>query len=291
MRAPVAFQPLRAVTTAPGVRGKRLHSLAPRMAPSAIRVPDPVHVPLALPFAPGRPQVFVHEGARQALERRFAHAYPGPVSLHINDNTSSMVTFSRAQGQLRVRVHHMFLDAPPYVQDALVRYVLGSDREASAITSAFIAENHHRIRASRPPLHPLRTKGDVHDLLAILRRVNDRYFGGTHDALITWGRSGGQKPAHAAGARSARRSIKLGSYSAIERLIRVHPVLDRPWVPRYFVEYIVYHELLHHVMPQSRAGGRTMLHPPEFQAKEREFHAFDRAIQWEKEHLARLLRG
>src|SRR3712207_8543596 len=54
-----------------------------------------------------------------------------------------------------------------------------------------------------------------------------------------------------------RNTIKLGSYSAIERLIRIHPTLDAEWVPRYFVSYIVYHELLHHVVPALRSSGRT----------------------------------
>jgi hypothetical protein len=76
----------------------------------------------------------------------------------------------------------------------------------------------------------------------------------------------------------------------VERLIRVHPILDRPWVPRYFVSYIVYHEMLHHVIPQSQGSGRRMLHPPIFQARERLFRDFDRALAWEKAHIGRLLK-
>ena len=291
------------------VRGKRLHSLAPRMAPSALRVPNPIHARFPLVFVTNHPQVFVHEGARQALERRLEQAFQGPVWLHINDNVRSIVTLRQRAGQLRARVHHMFLDAPPAVQEALVRYLTtqgrDQDRAASALIGHYIAENQHRIRASRPPLHPLSTQGEVHDLLASFRRVNERYFGGTHDALVTWGRGkaikGGKKAhtarsvrvkaARAKAARGARRSIKLGSYSAVERLIRVHPVLDRGWVPRYFVEYILYHEMLHHVIASGRECGRSVIHSPEFRAREREFHGYERAIAWEREHIGRLLRA
>jgi hypothetical protein len=269
------------------VRGKRLHALAPRMAPSALRVPNPMHTHMPLVFITNRPQVFVHEGARQALERRLELAYHGPVALHINDNVRSIVTLRRRHGQLRARVHHMFLDAPAAIQEALVRYVVWDDRGASQLIGHYIAANQHRIRASRPPVHPLSTKGEVHDLLAIFRRVNERYFGGTHDALVTWGRSAGKRTRGS----PPRTSIKLGSYSAVERLIRVHPILDRPWVPRYFVEYIVYHEMLHHVIPASRGSGRSLLHPPEFRQREREFHAYERAIEWERSHIGRLLRA
>ncbi len=110
-------------------------------------------------------------------------------------------------------------------------------------------------------------------------------FSSAVDALITWGRRSTRartKP---------RRSIKLGSYSASERLIRVHPVLDKPWVPRYFVSYIVYHEMLHHVIPSSQGSGRRMLHPPLFQERERLFRDFERSLAWERAHIGRLLRA
>jgi hypothetical protein len=296
MAGQVAF-PYFQTSTASAVRAKRLHALAPRMAPSALRVPHPIHAQFPLVFVTNHPQVFVHEGARQALERRLEQGFQGPVALHINDNVRSIITVRRRAGQLRARVHHMFLDAPHQVQEALVRYlVAGTEttpeaRAASALINRYIADNHHRIRASRPPLHPLKTEGKVHDLLSLFRRVNERYFSGTHDALVTWGRVGRAPRQASAESRRSRRSIKLGSYSAVERLIRLHPILDRPWVPRYFVEYILYHEMLHHVIPAGRVCGRAVLHPPEFRQREREFHVYERSIQWEREHIGRLLRA
>ena len=62
-------------------------------------------------------------------------------------------------------------------------------------------------------------------------------------------------------------------------------------MPRYFVAYIVYHEMLHHVIPGSRGLGRVNLHPPEFKEREREFRHFQRALDWEKRHIGRLLRA
>jgi hypothetical protein len=125
----------------------------------------------------------------------------------------------------------------------------------------------------------------VHDLEAILHDVNQRYFGGSvSDVLVTWGRK--TKPRV-----GQRTSIKLGSYSSTERLVRVHPVLDQRWVPRYFVHYIVYHELLHHLVPEAKVAGRTLLHPPEFQRRERDFQQYTRALAWEQKHIDRLLRA
>jgi hypothetical protein len=111
------------------------------------------------------------------------------------------------------------------------------------------------------------------------------------NAVITWGKHSTRRRRDVAGRKAARSTIKLGSYSGVERLIRIHPSLDRKWVPRYFVAYIVYHEMLHHVIPASRGLGRTLLHPPEFLAREREFRHYERAIAWERRYIGRLLRS
>ncbi|MFO0588069.1 MAG: hypothetical protein U0441_11040 [Polyangiaceae bacterium] len=264
------------------------------MSPAAVRIPDPRQLALDITFPAGHPQIFVHEGARQALERRLAAAYQRPVLLSVTDNCRRMISCSRRQGILQARIHHMFLDASPEVQDALVRYVVKSERDASQLVGKYIDENGHRIRATRALSSPVRTQGEHHDLLSLFHKLNDRYFAGQVDALITWGRRVRRKAPEAKhGAKKAkpRRAIKLGTYSATERLIRIHPVLDRAWVPRYFVSFVIYHEMLHHVMPATVVGGRRMLHPPLFQARERFFRDFDRAMAWERAHLHRLLRA
>jgi hypothetical protein len=257
------------------------------MGAVAIRLPERMNSQLALVVPQVSPRLFVHEGARQALERRLTSAYPAPVILSITDNRQSIISHSIEGGVLRVRLHHMFLDAPPAVMDALVRYVTDGDREASVLVGLYIEQNAGRL-ARRSRQVPLVSKGKHHDLLSLFQDVNERYFGGSVNALITWGQT-----ARTPGGRRAnpRRTIKLGSYSAVDRLIRVHPSLDRSWVPRYFVAYIVYHEMLHHVIPASRGTGRRNLHPPEFLARERDFRHFERSIAWEKAHISRLLRS
>ncbi len=257
---------------------------APRMATAAVRIPLESIQPPIKGLAKG-PQIFIHEGARQALERRLELAFGGPVQLGVTDNRRRMITQTRSRGRLRVRLHMMFLGADDRVKAALVAYVVHGDRDGSQIVGEFIDQNLHRIRASRKAPGPLRSAGQVHDLAAIYHDVNQHYFSGmVGDVLITWGR--------ATAPRSGRRtSIKLGSYSATERLIRIHPALDQRWVPRYFVSYVVYHELLHHLVPEARVAGRTLLHPPEFLRREREFEHFNRALAWEQKHIDRLLKS
>jgi hypothetical protein len=251
------------------------------MAPTAVRIPDPRHTPVPYFGGPLGPQIFIHEGARQALERRLELAFQAPVQLAVTDNLRRMVSHTRVRGTRRVRVHMMFLGAPERVRTALVEYIVHGDRRASGVLGEFIDSNSHRIRASRPVTGPLRVRGASHDLSEILATVSAQYFGGTlGDVLVTWGRR--TRPRG-----KARGSIKLGSYSATERLIRIHPALDRDWVPRYFLSYIVFHELLHHVIPAVPGS----LHPPALLQREREFRFFERALAWEQKNIGRLLRA
>jgi hypothetical protein len=265
-----------------GRAGRALSAGRPLLA-AAVRIPERVSSQLALVFPATNPQLFVHEGARQSLERRLMAAFPGPVVLSITDNRHSIITHRCKDGVLRVRLHHMFLDAPPNVVEALVRYITRGDRDASTLVGLYIEANGARVNR-RPRNLRLVSRGEHHDLLAIFQKLNERYFDGAVHAVITWGK-------RATVLRPRRKTIKLGSYSAVERIIRVHPALDRKWVPSYFVQYIVYHEMLHHVIPASRGTGRTMLHPPEFRESEKLFRQYERSIVWEKRHIGRLLRG
>lgn len=264
----------------------RAKALAMRPSTAVLRVPERPSAQLAYLFPGGSPQIFVHEGARQALERRLTAAYPGPVVLSITDNRHSIISHRLESGVLRARIHHMFLDAPRGVVDALVRYVVRGEREASYLVGDFIEANGSRVVKRRRRLH-LHTEGQHHDLLAIFDELNAKYFGGSVNALVTWGKRASRK----ANRGKARSSIKLGSYTAAERLIRVHPVLDRAWVPRYFVAFVLYHEMLHHVLPSSRGEGRALLHPPAFRDRERQFRHYERALAWERQHIGRLLRS
>jgi hypothetical protein len=247
-----------------------------------IRLPDRMAAPYEALIPRASPRLYVHEGARQALERRLEAASLVPVSLAITDNRHSIISHSWQGGMLRARVHHMFLDAPLAIQHALVRYVTEADRDASVALGSFIESRSDRL-ARRAGRRTLTTTGEHHDLLALYSELNERYFGGTVHALITWGRQVSRP--------GPRVTIKLGSYDEHQRLIRINPALDKPWVPRYFIAFIVFHEMLHHVVPARRLDARRALHPPEFRERERTFRHYERALRWEQKNLGRLLRS
>jgi hypothetical protein len=223
---------------------------------------------------------------RQALVRRLRAHLGAPVSVSITDNTHTMISFKRRRGEYRVRLHHMFLAASEPIVAALSRYLRNHEPAASALLDQFIAANKLFIRQVSPDelraRVPLQPAGEVHQLQEIFDRLNARYFDGRITATITYGR--------VPRVSQARQSIKLGSYSSESKLIRVHPALDQAWVPASFVEWIVFHEMLHHLLPAVILGGKRCVHTTEFQARERAFPGFERARQWEEENLESLLR-
>ena len=238
-----------------------------------------------LPFEHTRTEAQV-ETLRATLERRLRHAIGhGVVVLAVTDNRRTMVSVRREGEARHIRLHHMFLDAPPEIITALGRYFARNDRFASRLIDRYIAAQQHRIRAvfaSDPP--PIDPTGMVYDLAEIQRGISVRYFDGRVEVPITWGR-------HAATQRRrrARRTIRMGTYLIEEQLIRIHPALDQSFVPRYFVEWVVYHEMLHHVVPMPLVNGRRVYHSDEFRARERLYHDYERARAWEETHLTRLI--
>ncbi len=57
----------------------------------------------------------------------------------------------------------------------------------------------------------------------------------------------------------------------------VSRIFDHSRVPRYAVEYIVYHEMLHLKHPVKLRGSRRCVHGPEFQAEEKLFPELEKA--------------
>ncbi len=139
------------------------------------------------------------------------------------------------------------------------------------------------------PLFPLQRQFDFEEaqgrffnLRAIFDKMNARYFRNRIKGYrILWGRRRRERP---------RETVVFGTIQEDDRMIRIHPLLDRAFVPTWFLEYVVYHEMLHSVVADRYdAEGRRIVHHARFLEKERRFHWFRRAKVWEQENLARFL--
>lgn len=209
------------------------------------------------------------------------------VRLTLTDNTRALVRTQRRAWGYRLRLHRMFATADPAVLAALAMVVAG--REVPPVCEeklrSFLRRTRRRIREGRlrprsgDPICPY---GAHHDLDEIRASLSRRYFGGRIHIPITWSR--------AVRSRRARRTIWLGQYCFERRVILIHPCLDQRFVPRYALENVIFHEMLHHELGESVVGGRRMIHTPEFRRQERRYRKFEQAERWKDRHIDRLLR-
>lgn len=218
-------------------------------------------------------------GIEAALMREAAR----PLRLTLTENRSVLLSFRKQAGIVLLRLHRMFLHAPPPVVRAVARGLRRTSRSADGAVRRFMNENLHRVRKVRRALPPVQPVGRVRDLGEIYERLNARFFDGLLRVPLTWGRGSG---------RARRGGLTFGSYDPVLGLIRIHPVLDRRDVPLHFLESVVYHEMLHHHLGGIPDGaGRTVYHSRAFREAEARFPWHREALSWEKENLPHLLRA
>src|ERR1041384_6711775 len=87
----------------------------------------------------------------------------------------------------------------------------------------------------------LQSEGKHFDLRRIFADLNQRYFRGRlRGYKVIWGRRRKQRP---------REYFVFGTIQEEDRVIRINPLLDQAFVPTWFLRYILYHEMLHSVVP------------------------------------------
>lgn len=115
--------------------------------------------------------------------------------------------------------------------------------------------------------------GRVYDLKSLFDRLNRIYFDGRlSDIQVEWAN---RKP------ERALRSVTLGEYFADRKLIRISRRLDQARVPLFFLEHILFHEMLHAVFPRDS----HKMHTEKFRKFERMQPDYERAKAWEKKNL------
>jgi hypothetical protein len=211
----------------------------------------------------------------QRLHRRLEY-HLGLVDLVITDNRRRMVSTKSRRGRRQIRLHHMFLGCGTETVTAIVQLTTGDDRSRDHIRE-YIDENREAIRFEVDD-GQLEREGEHFDLAELLEAVRPLVDEEVEEVDITWGRDG-----------RGSKSIRFGSFDFDQRLIRIHPALDQEWVPTFFVEFIVYHELLHAVCPPVDGEETRRIHTREFLEREREFPRYEEAMEWEEENLRRIL--
>jgi predicted metal-dependent hydrolase len=183
--------------------------------------------------------------------------------------TSLNTTIRLREGRLIVRLSDLLEHAPEPIHQAIAHILLAklyrksiepalADRYRRYTRSEAVSKQSERMRQMRGRKVLSSPQGHLYDLDEVFEAVNRRFFHGLLGRpTLTWS------------AHVAKRM--LGHYDAAHTTIVVSRVFDRPGTPRYAIEYLLYHEMLHLKHPVRVRAGRRCVHGPEFQAEERLF--------------------
>ena len=178
-------------------------------------------------------------------------------------------TIKMREGRLQVRLSDLLEGAPESVLEAIAHILLAkiyrkpieavqSSRFRRYVSSHDMRAKSHLVRQMRGRKRIGPAKGFFYHLEEIFDELNRRFFHGLlARPQMTWSQI------------RSRRS--LAHYDPAHNAIVVSRIFDHFAVPRYAVEYIVYHEMLHLKHPVKMRGSRRCVHGKEFQAEEKLF--------------------
>jgi hypothetical protein len=206
------------------------------------------------------------------------------VDLKINDNRTVMLSIKWNPYGPRISMHRMFLEAPKNIMEELAFYIKTKQSKLPPSTKSYIDINLKKIDYTHQlDANKLVSKGLIYDLQEIYNRLNKLYFNEKLDLAITW---------FGSSTHQQRSRISLGLYTDSLKLIKIHRLLDHRTIPEYVISFVVYHEMLHNVLPPYiDETGLRRIHSKEFKKEERVFHDYERAQQWLIQHRHSIFRG
>jgi hypothetical protein len=203
-----------------------------------------------------------------------------PIAVRFRRFTSLNTTIRLREGQVFVSLSDLLEGAPESVIRAIAHILLAklykkpieaaqSLRYKRFASSAAVTRQTELIRHARGSKRYFGPGGRFYNLNEVFDSLNFRFFGGLLGRPeLTWSE------------HHAKRS--LGHYDAAHNTIVVSRVFDRPSSPRYAIEYLLYHEMLHLKHPVKMRGLRRCVHSAEFKAEESLFPQLKEALAFIK---------
>ncbi len=203
-----------------------------------------------------------------------------PIAVRFRRFTSLNTTIRLREGKILVSLSDLLEGAPEPVLRAIAHILLAklyrkpiepmhNLRYKRFASSSAVTRQTELIRYARGTKRYLGPEGRYYHLEEIFDSLNMRFFGGLLGRPeLTWSE------------HMATRS--LGHYDAAHNTIVVSRVFDRPSSPRYAIEYLLYHEMLHLKHPVRMRGLRRCVHSREFKAEESQFPQLAEALAFLK---------
>jgi hypothetical protein len=187
-------------------------------------------------------------------------------------------TWKRDREGMFFKISDYLSDAPETVLESLSWYLLcravgrkcpqgKADRYLVYARSRELWESKKELYLSRSRNLSFEPRGNARDLRDVFDYVNSFYFASRlQDPILAWA------------TESPRR--RLGFYFQPLNLLAANRALDSDAVPRYVLEFVVFHELLHHVSAGNGRAARRVHHTLEFKKQEKTFSHYDDAERW-----------
>jgi hypothetical protein len=203
-----------------------------------------------------------------------------PITVRFRRFTSLNTTIRLREGQIHVSLSDLLEGAPDPVLRAIAHILLAklykkpidpthNMRYKRFASSAAVTRQTELIRHARGSKRYYGPEGRYYHLEEVFDSLNVRFFGGLLGRPeLTWSE------------HHAKRM--LGHYDAAHNTIVVSRVFDRPSSPRYAIEYLLYHEMLHLKHPVRMHGVRRCVHSREFKAEEARFPQLAEALTFLK---------
>jgi len=203
-----------------------------------------------------------------------------PITIRFRRFTSLNTTIRLREGNIHVSLSDLLEGAPESVLHAIAHILLAklykkpidpshSVRYKRFASSTAVTRQTELIRHARGTKRFSGPEGRFFHLEEVFDGLNVRFFGGLLGRPnLTWSE------------HHAKRS--LGHYDAAHNTIVVSKVFDRPSSPRYALEYLLYHEMLHLKHPVKMRGLRRCVHSREFKAEEALFPQLPEALAFIK---------
>jgi len=184
-------------------------------------------------------------------------------------------TIRMREDACKIKLSDMLEQAPESVLHAIAHILLAklyrlaigrshTTRYRKWAASKNITQQTHRVRQARGRKHLSGAQGKYYDLDEIFEVLNFRHFHGLMSRpQLGWSKTPSRR--------------LLGHYDEAHNAIIISRIFDRAEVPRFAVEYLVFHEMLHLKHPVKLRGSRRCIHGQAFQADEREFAHLEEA--------------
>jgi hypothetical protein len=191
-------------------------------------------------------------------------------------------TIRLRENKLKLRISDLLEGAPDSVLHAIFHILIAkiyrkpieqehAVRYRRYVSSHDLSQKAHLVRQMRGRKRIASPQGHIYDLDAIFEDLNTRFFHGLlARPQMTWS--------------SVHARNSLGHYDPAHNAIVVSKIFDHPRVPKYAIEYLVYHEMLHLKHPVKLRGSRRCVHPKAFMEEEKLFPHLEQAKEFIK-HL------